>query len=251
MKVSYAITTHNEFEELQKLMLILTKPNNIPYDHEIIIVDDNSENPSMIALLAELKNSGIRVERHPLNNNFADHKNYLTSLCTGEVIFQLDADEIPSQRILQGVESFFLANPDLEVLNVPRVNTVNGITSKHVQAWGWRVSSVPSFRKSEKVNVESPFYTLLQEHDLIMKQDQIIGSFTEVEYMIPIINWPDCQKRMWRNLPSIRWEGAVHETLVGWKTIGALPLAMEFSLLHEKDIRKQEMQNAMYSTIRR
>jgi len=252
MKISYAITAHNEFDEIQKLINILkSQLNSVSYDYEIIILDDYSSHPSMIAVLNDLAGKGVRNESHKLNNNFAEHKNFLSSLCKGDIIFQLDADEIPANRLIQGIASFFLANPDVEVFNVPRVNIVNGITDKHIKQWGWKVSSTPQYKRRERVNVESLGYTLLQENDLIMKQDQIIGSFAEVEYMLPIINWPDLQKRMWRNLSSIRWEDAVHETLVGWKTIGTLPLAMEFSILHEKEIQKQEQQNAMYSRIPR
>jgi hypothetical protein len=62
------------------------------------------------------------------------------------------------------------------------------------------------------------------------------------------INWPDTQFRIMRNKPNIRWEGAVHETLVcpGIKT--TLPLEPTYAILHFKDIKKQRIQNESYQT---
>jgi hypothetical protein len=100
--------------------------------------------------------------------------------------------------------------------------------------------------KEEKVNTESPGFDLLQKHDLIVNQE-LGGQFSTVKYRLPIVNWPDFQTRLWRNLPHIRWIRPVHETLEGYKTIGSLPEAMEFAIMHHKTIQRQEQQNAMYA----
>ena len=63
------------------------------------------------------------------------------------------------------------------------------------------------------------------------------------------VNFPDWQGRIWRNRPNIRWENAVHERLVGFKEYTNLPSEKEYSLLHHKEIRKQEKQNKKYSGI--
>jgi len=62
------------------------------------------------------------------------------------------------------------------------------------------------------------------------------------------INWPDIQFRIARNKPGIRWEGAVHETLVcpGIKT--TLPEELSYAILHYKDIERQRLQNNRYQT---
>ena len=62
------------------------------------------------------------------------------------------------------------------------------------------------------------------------------------------VNWPDFQTRIYKNSPDIKWKNKVHEVLEGYKTHAILPLEIEFSLNHHKDIERQEKQNAYYNT---
>ena len=73
--------------------------------------------------------------------HFADWKNHLTSLCSGDYIFQIDADEIPHSILIEALPEILESNPDNEVYLVPRVNTVTGIMTEHVKKWGWRLSN--------------------------------------------------------------------------------------------------------------
>ena len=63
------------------------------------------------------------------------------------------------------------------------------------------------------------------------------------------INFPDYQARIFRNADHIKWIKPVHEIIDGAKTYSHLPPHEELTLLHEKDIRKQEFQNKLYDTI--
>jgi len=63
------------------------------------------------------------------------------------------------------------------------------------------------------------------------------------------INYPDVQYRVMKNKPTIRWEGHVHETLVGYNIRTEFPIGGGFDLLHIKDIKKQEQQNNYYNTL--
>jgi len=63
------------------------------------------------------------------------------------------------------------------------------------------------------------------------------------------INFPDYQARIFRNVDHIKWVRPVHEIIDGAKTYSHLPPHEELTLLHEKDIRKQEFQNKLYDTI--
>jgi hypothetical protein len=65
------------------------------------------------------------------------------------------------------------------------------------------------------------------------------------------INWPDQQLRIFRNTPEIKWEGKVHERVIGYKTISTLPTDSDTRLYfeHHKLISKQEKQNQLYSNI--
>ena len=76
-----------------------------------------------------------------MKHHFADWKNQLTELCTGDYIFQIDADEIPHDILIESLPAILEENPDNEVYLVPRVNTVSGLTQEHISKWRWNVDA--------------------------------------------------------------------------------------------------------------
>jgi glycosyltransferase involved in cell wall biosynthesis len=82
----------------------------------------------------------IRVAFYPLNNDFGAFKNHLTQQCTGDYIFQIDADEIPAEDLILHLPELLEINPDMDIFLVPRVNTVEGLTPEHIAAWRWNVT---------------------------------------------------------------------------------------------------------------
>ena len=73
-------------------------------------------------------------------NHLANWKNQLTNYCTGDYIFQIDADETPDKSLIDNLPLILEANPDNEVYLVPRINTVEGLTQEHINKWGWNVN---------------------------------------------------------------------------------------------------------------
>ena len=138
MKISYAVTTHNEFEELQTLIPILLKYKQS--QDEIIVVDDNSDK-ELVEYLDKLFEVGSIQSwyTHELNKHFGEHKNYAIENATGDFIFHLDADEYPHQSLIEQIHSIIEMN-DVELIWIPRVNTVKGITDEHCAKWGWRIT---------------------------------------------------------------------------------------------------------------
>ena len=63
------------------------------------------------------------------------------------------------------------------------------------------------------------------------------------------VNWPDVQTRIYRRTSEIEWEGKVHERIKGYNTMTYLPIEEDYALYHQKDIQRQEKQNALYETI--
>lgn len=70
----------------------------------------------------------------------------------------------------------------------------------------------------------------------------------KVKYYTPIINFPDTQRRIYKNHPNIKWINKVHETLIGNQKWAILPSEYDWCLLHHKNIKKQEEQNNTYSS---
>ena len=65
------------------------------------------------------------------------------------------------------------------------------------------------------------------------------------------VMFPDYQTRLYKNIPEIKWEGKVHERIVGYKTTAPLPEEEEWILYHIKDVDRQRKQNEYYDTITR
>jgi hypothetical protein len=143
MKISYAITVCNEFIEIQRLLNFLLKHKR--HQDEIVVLMDttkaNSELISTLRLFESHNMDHMVVWPAEFQGHFADWKNKLTSLCTGDFIFQIDADEIPCTSIIESLPAILEGNPKVDVYLVPRVNTVEGLADAHIQKWGWNVNS--------------------------------------------------------------------------------------------------------------
>jgi hypothetical protein len=83
----------------------------------------------------------IKLVLCPLDNDFSKFKNFLNKFCTGDYIFQIDADEIPNELLISHLPELLELNPDNDVYLVPRVNTVEGMSQDHMQQWGWNVNA--------------------------------------------------------------------------------------------------------------
>ena len=139
MKVSYAITVCNEFVEIQNLINFLLKHKRT--EDEIIVLYDfkNGDEGIEEFLRSHSVNGEFSWFPGQFKNHFADWKNYLTLLCNGDYIFQIDADEIPHEILIEQLPTILETNPENEVYLVPRVNTVTGLTKEHIIKWRWNV----------------------------------------------------------------------------------------------------------------
>ena len=139
MKISYAITVCDEFLEIQRLVKFLLK-NKRKQDEIVILFDSNNKGNDVEEFLrAKSINGEFNWVPYKFDGHFSNMKNQLSSLCHGDYIFQIDADEIPHKYLIETLPIILESNPDNEVYLVPRVNTVKGLTQEHIQRWGWRV----------------------------------------------------------------------------------------------------------------
>ena len=137
MKISYAIPVHNEYEEIDRLLEHLLKYKN-EVDEIVVQCDQGNTTGNVYKVLDKYKGK-IKVIEFPLNRDFASFKNNLKNNCEGEWIFQVDADEIPDEYLIQTLPTILKQNPNTEVFWVPRINTVHGITKEHIQRWNWKM----------------------------------------------------------------------------------------------------------------
>ena len=137
MKISYAITVCNELEEISRLLEKLVAWITLE-DEICVLVDKPKASDSLLNLLYEYSSKNLIVLKESIfNGNFSDWKNELTELCDGEYIFQIDADEEPCKTLVENLT--YIVYQGADVILVPRVNTVEGITEEHIRKWGWIV----------------------------------------------------------------------------------------------------------------
>ena len=140
MKISYAIPVCNEHVEIQRLVSFLLKHKQ-SNDEIVIMFDSKNGNKAVEEYLrSHSVNSEFQWYPNEFDGHFGNMKNKLNSLCSGDYIFQIDADELPDIGLMENIHGILELN-DVDVILVPRVNTVAGLTDEHIQKWGWNVNS--------------------------------------------------------------------------------------------------------------
>lgn len=141
MKISYAITVCNELEEIKRLVPFILNHKR-PQDEIVILYDAKNGNPEVLDFLLPFNiKPNVQTWRcFDWNNNFADWKNILNGYCSGDYIYQIDADEMISEYMIENLHTILEMNPNVDLIFVPRINTVNGITQEHIDKWGWNVN---------------------------------------------------------------------------------------------------------------
>ena len=139
IKISYAITVCNEFVEIQRLLNILLDRKK-PQDEIVILWDSKNGNTMVETYLRKMSIETKSFLWYPyeFDGHFANLKNELTKHCSGDYIFQIDADEYPHEVLMDNIHSIIEMNK-VDVVLVPRVNTVDGLTNEHIQKWNWNV----------------------------------------------------------------------------------------------------------------
>jgi len=141
MKISFAITVCNELEEIKRLVLFLFEHKR-KEDEIVILYDEKNGNSEILDfLLPYNKFPHVQTWRgFDFEGNFANWKNKLNEYCTGDYIYQIDSDEMVSEYIIKNLYQILELNPKVDLIFVPRINTVNGITQEHIDKWGWRLN---------------------------------------------------------------------------------------------------------------
>lgn len=207
--ISYAITACNEYKELAALLGKL-----IGYcseeDEIVVLLDSDNCTHQVEALCDEYKAlKNFYIYYHPLNKDFAAHKNHLNSKCKKHWIFNIDADELPTDELLSSIREIIELNEDsFDLIALPRVNIVNGLTPEHIRKWGWVLDN--------KGRVNWPDY-----------QMRVYKNTSSIKWVGKVHERPEG----WKSGTRIPHE---LDTL---------------SLHHIKDITKQEKQNNLYNTI--
>tara|TARA_B100000497_G_C7692837_1_gene421831 strand:+ start:2633 stop:3358 length:726 start_codon:yes stop_codon:yes gene_type:complete len=233
--VSFGIPVCNEHEELD---ILLTQLNaSVHRTDQIVVQFDKGNTTDEVAGVCQAFEEVVKCEflvvEFPLNGDFAAFKNNLKSKCTKNFIFQIDADEYLGVELLGDGLQYLLQQAEedgIDAFYISRINCVQGLTDEYVISQNWNVSHI-------EFPVAKPY-------------DNVV------------VNFPDRQGRLLRNSPYIKWQGNVHERLVGLKSFTSIPIQtigfdksridpdnQAYCLIHLKELDRQKRQNEMYDKL--
>lgn len=134
--ISYAITVSSEIQEFKTLLntIISWKRKE---DEVVVLIDSTKERVEELQEICSQYEVQFYLEQ--FNHNFAEWKNKLNKLCNGDWIFQIDADEIPSEALVKNLPQI-LENTEADLIAVPRQNIVYGILPEDIENWNWIVT---------------------------------------------------------------------------------------------------------------
>jgi hypothetical protein len=136
MHLSYAICVCTEARELNDLLYFLKRVKD--FEDEInILVDSEKVTDEVRNVLG--KYTDIKVSERNFCGNFSDHRNYHASLCNGEYIFVIDADEIPQEDLIKIIKSI-ITKSGADLIYVPRINICPGYTAEWLDKCNFKVN---------------------------------------------------------------------------------------------------------------
>lgn len=155
-KFSFGILTHNEKESLDYLLKFLVAHRQ--EGDEIVIVDDFSTELETQKILESVKNiPNVFVYQRHLQRDFGGQRNFMKSKCSGDYCFFLDADECPTEYLMQSLSDVVSAG-DYDSYSPPRINLIDeiGVDDKRLNAKGY--VSWPDHQERIFKNVDSLYF---------------------------------------------------------------------------------------------
>ena len=174
MIISYGITVHKEAEELRRLLDVLYK--NIDDNDEIIVCVDGEDDAVRFELDIYSKkfyddSRVMKVYQRELKKDFASQKNSVIENSVGDYVFHIDADEYPNEILIKQLKEILTIN-NVDLVWIPRVNTIDGMKEEHIKRWGWKVTekgwvNYPDyqarvFRNDDSIRWERPLHEVIR-----------------------------------------------------------------------------------------
>jgi len=139
MKLSYAITVCNEARDLFSLVSFLLKVKD-EEDEINILLDTLHTSKNVRDVLSHFSNDIVLNERE-FDGNFSEHRNFHLSKCTGDYIFIIDPDEMPTEKLIKMIKNG-ITDSGAELIRIPRINIHPGYTEEWIKQCNFSVNEV-------------------------------------------------------------------------------------------------------------
>lgn len=202
LTIDYVVLSNGE-AETESLLQYLRK--NKDSRDTLTILYDGSEDSNVSKY-----NKYGKVVLHKLDYSYSEHRNFVLPLLKSDYSFFVDADERPSKELFQNIKDIIINNDYPDLINVPRINIVKGLTTEYAQKFGYRVT------------------------------DENIVNWEGGDY----------QSRLFKNGVGLEWSGKLHERIhpSPLNTTYTLMRLPQNALIHTKTLEKQIKNNENYNS---
>mgnify|MGYP003635449719 FL=1 len=130
MKLSYAICVCNESRDLFSLVSFLLKVKD-EEDEINVLIDTAHVTDNVKSIIKYFGNKIVTCERD-FDGNFAEHRNFHLTKCSGDYIFIIDPDEMPKEKLIKGIKSA-VKDSGADLIMIPRINIHPGFTQEFLE----------------------------------------------------------------------------------------------------------------------
>lgn len=132
--LSVAICYCGEEREFGNLMYFLKEVVD-PEKTEIVVLVDTTKVSEISEI--SIKYPFAKFFGRDFTGHFGNHKNFLGEQCHGQYIFNVDADELPTEILLKNLEAY---DGPHDLLVMPRINVCPGYTQAFLDRWGFKLN---------------------------------------------------------------------------------------------------------------
>ena len=137
MNLSYAITVCNEARDLFSLVSFLLKVKD--GEDEINILVDTAHVSDNVKNVLKYFGDKIVIYERDFDGNFAEHRNFHLTKCSGDYIFIIDPDEMPKENLITNIKKI-INDSGAELVIVPRINLHPGFTKEWLKKCNFRTN---------------------------------------------------------------------------------------------------------------
>ncbi|ADQ91653.1 hypothetical protein BpV1_026 [Bathycoccus sp. RCC1105 virus BpV1] len=139
MNLSYAITVCNEARDLFSLVSFLLKVKD--GEDEINILVDTAHVSDNVKNVLKYFGDKIVIYERDFDGNFAEHRNFHLTKCSGDYIFIIDPDEMPKENLITNIKKI-INDSGAELVIVPRINLHPGFTKEWLKKCNFRTNEL-------------------------------------------------------------------------------------------------------------
>ncbi len=199
MKITYSIQVCNESRELYSLVNFLLKV--IDEDDNVQVIVDSLHKTDKIDKVIEHFNDKITVLERPFDT-FYKNACYHKEVATGEYIFQIDADEMPQEKLITNIKNV-IKETEAEIFFIPRINIHPGITQSFIDYYKFNVNEAgwinwPDYQGRLYKNCESITWTD-ELHSKLTGSTKVQGIVARPELALWHIKSMEKQESRWQD----------------------------------------------------